>query len=78
MARLVQAEQGPVDRTPLMTNEQVEAVKHVADGAAVLVAGATLAGVMPALAAVFTIIWTGIRIWETQTMRDFIAYIRGE
>jgi hypothetical protein len=30
----------------------------------------TLAGLLPALAAVLTIIWTAIRIWETDTVQD--------
>ena len=28
-----------------------------------------LAGLLPAVAALFTIVWTGIRIWETETIK---------
>lgn len=54
-----------------MNGEQIDAAKNVADGAAVLVAGATLAGLLPAVAALFTIVWTGIRIWETETVKGW-------
>jgi hypothetical protein len=47
-----------------MNHEQVETVKHIIDGAAVLVAGATFAGLIPSVAAMFTIVWTGMRIYE--------------
>lgn len=47
-----------------MTHEQVETVKHIVDGAAAVVAVASLAGLLPQIAALFTIIWTGMRIYE--------------
>ena len=28
-----------------------------------------LLGILPPLAALFTILWTGIRIWETETIK---------
>jgi hypothetical protein len=43
--------------------------KHVLDVASIGVAGATVAGWLPALAALFTIIWTGLRIWEMDTVK---------
>lgn len=56
-----------------MNQEQVESVKHIADGAAIIVAGASLVGLLPAIAALLTIIWTGIRIWETKTVQKLLG-----
>jgi hypothetical protein len=46
-----------------------QTVKHILDVAAAGTAAATLLQWLPAVAALFTIIWTGIRIWETETVR---------
>lgn len=46
-----------------------EGVKQVGDALSIAVAGATLLKWLPAIAAGFTIIWTGIRIWETDTVK---------
>lgn len=46
-----------------------EPVKHVADGGAALIAIGTLAQVLPSLAALLTVIWLAIRIWESDTVR---------
>jgi hypothetical protein len=32
----------------------------------------TLAEMLPAVAAIFTIVWTAIRIWETKTIQKLI------
>ena len=64
-----------MERQLKMNHEQVETVKHIADGAAIVVAGASLVGLLPAVAALLTIIWTSIRIYETDTARRFIAWI---
>jgi hypothetical protein len=32
----------------------------------------TLAEMLPAVAALFTIVWTAIRIWETKTVQQLI------
>lgn len=57
--------------------EQQIAVTPV-DGAAVGVTIATLAGWLPAIAALFTIIWTGIRIYETDTIQKMICRVQGK
>ena len=49
-----------------MTSEDI---KHAVDGLSVGTVLATLAGWLPAIAALFTIIWTAIRIWETDTLK---------
>lgn len=55
-----------------MNTVQDEAIKTVGDAASVVTAVGTLAGLMPSIAALFTIVWTGIRIWETKTVQSFI------
>lgn len=47
--------------------------KHAADGLAVFTTVATLAQWLPAVAALFTIIWTAIRIYETKTVQKFVS-----
>jgi FtsH-binding integral membrane protein len=49
-----------------MTNETAKAVTDAASIATVV---GTLTEVLPAMAAIFTIIWTGIRIYETETVQ---------
>lgn len=46
-----------------------ETTKHVADGGAALIAIGTLAQVLPSIAALLTILWLAIRIWESDTVR---------
>lgn len=46
-----------------------EQAKHIADAAAAVVAIGTLAQILPAVAAIFTILWLAIRIWESDTIR---------
>lgn len=43
--------------------------KHILDWLSVGTVISTIAGWLPAVAALFTIIWTGIRIWETDTVK---------
>ncbi|BBF70178.1 hypothetical protein [Sphingomonas bisphenolicum] len=46
-----------------------EPVKYVIDGLSLGVVVGTLANALPSIAAVMTIIWTSIRIWETDTLK---------
>jgi len=46
-----------------------ETTKHAIDAVSVLTVLGTLNEILPPLAALFTIIWTGIRIYETKTVR---------
>jgi hypothetical protein len=57
-----------------MMNPQ-EATKTAVDALSVMTVLGTLMEVLPAVAALFTIVWTGIRIYETETVQKFI---RGE
>ena len=65
-----------MERQLKMNQEQVESVKHIADVTAAVVAGASLVGLLPSIAALFTIVWTGIRIIETETGKRIIAWFR--
>jgi len=49
--------------------DQHETVKHVVDALSVITVIGTLVDMLPSIAAIFTIIWTGIRIWETDTVQ---------
>ena len=53
-----------------------ESTKHVIDAASFSTALATVAGWLPSVAAVFTIIWTGIRIYETKTIQHLVERFR--
>lgn len=50
-----------------------EATKHVIDGASVVTVLGTMAQVLPPLAALFTIVWTCIRIYETRTIQKLLG-----
>ena len=50
-----------------------DATKHIIDGASVVTVLGTLAQVLPPLAALFTIVWTCIRIFETKTVQRLLG-----
>jgi glycerol-3-phosphate acyltransferase PlsY len=57
-----------------MPNEHLtDATKHVIDGASIATAVGTMMQVLPAIAALFTIIWTTIRIYETKTIQKLLG-----
>ena len=49
-----------------------EEIKHIADGLSIMTVIGTLADVLPAVAALFTIVWTGFRIYETETVKGWL------
>ena len=53
-----------------MKAELTEQTKTAIDALSVVTVLGALVQALPALAALFTIIWTGIRIWETETVRS--------
>jgi cell division protein FtsX len=55
-----------------MTDHQ-EAIKNAVDAASVVTVVGTLMEVLPAIAALFTIVWTCIRIYETKTVQDWLT-----
>lgn len=55
-----------------MAHHTTETVKHAADAVSVMTVIGTLANVLPAVAALFTIVWTGFRIYETDTVQRWL------
>jgi len=55
-----------------MTEHQ-ETAKHVVDAVSVVTVVGTLMDVLPAIAALFTIVWTAIRIYETETVQYLLG-----
>lgn len=43
------------------------------DGLSIVTVVGTLVDMLPSVAALFTIIWTGIRIWETDTVQGLLG-----
>ena len=50
-----------------------ESTKHAVDAASVFTAVGSILSWLPAVAALFTIIWTGIRIYETNTVQTWLV-----
>ena len=52
-----------------MTDES----KTLLDAVSMVTVVGTIMDMLPAIAAIFTIIWTGIRIYETDTVQKFFG-----
>ena len=52
---------------------QHESVKAAGDAVSIMTVVGTLAEVLPAIAALLTIIWTGFRIFETSTVQGWLG-----
>lgn len=52
---------------------QTETVKHAVDAVSVVTVVGTLMEILPAVAALFTILWTAIRIYETDTVQSILG-----
>ncbi len=50
-----------------------ESTKHAVDAVSVVTVVGTLAQWLPAMAALFTIIWTCFRIYETKTVQGWLG-----
>jgi hypothetical protein len=50
-----------------------ETLKYAIDAASIFTVVGTIVSVLPAVAALFTIIWTVIRIYETKTVRRWLG-----
>lgn len=55
-----------------------ESAKHVGDAVSVVTVVGALVQWLPAVAALFTIIWTTIRIYETETVQKLLNRNKGE
>jgi len=53
-------------------NHMDESTKHAVDAASVFTAVGSVLAWLPAIAALFTIVWTGIRIYETKTVQAWL------
>jgi hypothetical protein len=60
-----------------MKQESQEIVKTVGDAVSVFTVVGTLVNMLPSIAALITIVWTSIRIYETDTVKDFISRWKG-
>jgi len=56
-----------------MKEHLTEGTKHVVDGLSLVTVVGTLTDLLPAVAALFTIVWTVIRIYETKTVQGWIS-----
>jgi hypothetical protein len=57
--------------------EHAETTKSVIDALSIITVIGTLADMLPSVAAIFTIVWTSIRIWETATVQGWVKKLRG-
>ena len=52
-----------------MKTEITDSTKHAVDALSLATVLGTLVDMLPSISAIFTIVWTCIRIWETDTVR---------
>ena len=57
----------------MVMNTASESTKHVVDGLSLITVVGTLADVLPAVAALFTVVWTAIRMYESDTVQGLLA-----
>lgn len=55
-----------------------DSAKNVLDLLSVTTVVGTLMGILPSIAAIFTIIWTSIRIYESNTVQNLIQKMKGK
>lgn len=53
----------------MKTASDHEVAKQVLDVLSVATVIGAIVDILPSVAALFTIVWTGLRIWETDTVR---------
>ena len=54
-------------------SEHHETAKNVVDALSIMTVVGTLVEMLPSVAAIFTIVWTAIRIWETETVQNLLG-----
>jgi hypothetical protein len=57
-------------------DQHIETVKHVGDWASIAVVIGTVVGWLTPVAALLSIVWTLIRIWESKTVQGLVARMR--
>ena len=50
-----------------------EGTKQAIDAVSVLTVVGTIGDLLPPMAALFTLVWTGIRIYETDTVQEMLG-----
>ena len=55
-----------------MSQHATEGIKHVTDAISIMTVIGTLAQILPALAAIFSIVWSCFRIYELRTIQGWI------
>jgi hypothetical protein len=58
----------------LQMTEHHETTKHIVDALSVATVLGTIMDFLPAIAALFTIVWTAIRIYETRTVQYWLGF----
>jgi hypothetical protein len=53
--------------------EHHETAKHVIDALSILTVIGTLVDMLPSIAALISIVWSGIRIYETKTVQGWLG-----
>ena len=48
-----------------------ETTKNLVDAVSLMTVAGTLTDMLPAIAALFSIVWSAIRIWETDTVKGW-------
>ena len=56
-----------------VVNHMSDSSKHLVDVLSVATVLGTLADMLPSIAALFTIVWTAIRIYETDTVQSLLG-----
>ena len=56
-----------------MSDATSETVKHAVDALSIVTVVGTLVNILPSIAAIFTIVWTAIRIYETDTVQGWFG-----
>ena len=56
-----------------MDNMATESTKQVVDAVSVFTVVGTLGELLPPMAALFTLVWTAIRIYETKTVQRMLG-----
>ena len=51
---------------------ETESIKPLVDAVAVTTSAAALVGWLPPIVAILTLVWTVIRIYETETVQKFV------
>jgi hypothetical protein len=55
-----------------------EGIKHLVDALSIATLLGSLVSMLPAVASVLTIVWTSIRIFETQTVQRLLGRVKDE